>query len=87
MQEQGVYTDKLLLENKKRLSMTGVTNVDGFSEQSLKLTVRQERVIISGENIKITSYNKETGALIADGDFFEIKYSIKRQPALKKLFR
>ena len=87
MQEQGVYTDKLLLENKKRLSMTGVTNVDGFSEQSLKLTVRQERVVVTGDNIKITSYNKETGALIAEGDFFEIKYSAKKQPILKKIFK
>jgi sporulation protein YabP len=87
MQETNFSSEKLLLENKKRLSMTGVSNVDGFSEQSLKITVKSEKVIINGENIKITSYNKDTGALIAEGDFHEIKYSFKKQPILKKLFK
>ena len=87
MQNQTAFIDKLILEDKKRLTMTGVSNVDGFSEQTLKLTVRNEKVVINGENIKITSYNKDMGSLIAEGDFYEIKYNVKKHPILKKLFK
>lgn len=78
---------KLELENRTKLSMTGVETVDGFSEQSLNLTVSGERVKITGENIKITSYNKGTGNLTADGVFGEIKYCYKKQPVVKRLFK
>ena len=39
-------TDKLMLEGRKRLSMTGVTSVDGFSEDYLKLTVGSDGMYV-----------------------------------------
>ena len=80
-------TDKLMLEGRKRLSMTGVTSVDGFSENYLKLTVGSDKVTVNGHGIKITSYNKSNGNLTADGDFAEIKYGVKKQPVMKRLFK
>ncbi len=79
--------DKLALDGRKRLSMTGVDTVDGFSEQSLKLTVNGNKVTVNGSGIKITAFNKATGNLSADGEFCEIKYLGKRQPLVKRLFR
>lgn len=87
MQEQNNNLERLCLEGKKRLSMTGVESVDGFSEQYLKLTVGKNKVFVSGENIKITSYNKNTGTLSADGDFLEIKYGIKKDAFIKRIFK
>ena len=88
MQEQNnIESDKLCLEGRKRLSMTGVDTVDGFSEQCLKLSVSGNKVIITGENIRITTFNKTTGNLSADGDFFEIKYGVKKQPFAKRIFK
>lgn len=80
-------TDKLMLEGRKRLSMTGVTSVDGFSENYLKLTVGSDKVTVNGQGIKITSYNKSNGNFTADGDFVEIKYGVKKQPVMKRLFK
>ena len=80
-------TDKLTLEGRKRLMMTGVTAVDGFTDQILKLTVGENKVQISGESIKITAYNKATGSLMADGLFTEIKYNVKKPPITKRLFK
>ena len=85
--DKAVETDKLTLDARKKLSMTGVINVDGFSETSLKLSLEKTKVLIIGENIKITSYNKDTGNLTADGDFLEIKYNHKKVPLMKKLFK
>ena len=77
----------LCLENRKNLSLTGVESVDSFSEQALKLTVSGSRVIIEGENIKITAFNKESGNLSADGIINEIKYMGKQIPFLKRIFK
>ena len=85
--KNGLETDKLTLEARTRLSMTGVKNVDGFSETSLKLSLEKTKVLIIGENIKITSYNKNTGNLTADGLFLEIKYNHKKAPLVKRLFK
>ena len=79
--------DKILIEGRKRLSMTGVDAVDGFSEQVLNLTVLGKKVRISGENIKITTYNKATGILNAEGLFSEVKYMSKKAPVVKRLFK
>ena len=62
MQEQNVNIDKLCLDGRKKLSMSGVDAVDGFSEQSLKLSVGKNKVTIIGENIKITAFNKSPSA-------------------------
>ena len=79
--------DKLIIECRKQLTLTGVDSVDGFSEQTLNLTVSGVKVKIGGENIKIVSFNKSTGLLVADGVFNEIKYNVKKVPIVKRLFK
>lgn len=79
--------DKLELLGRKRLSMSGVESVDGFTEQTLNLTVAGNKVKISGEGIKITAFNNGTGILCADGNFTEIRYAHKSVPVLKRLFK
>ncbi len=80
-------SDKLSLEGRKKLTMSGVDAVDGFTDQALRLTVGGSKVVIQGENLKITSYNKATGALSADGTICEIKYVGKKAPFLKRVFK
>ncbi len=87
MQQSVVETDNLVLDGRNKLTMTCVEAVDAFSEQTLKLTVKGNKVTIFGENIKITAYNKNTGNLNAEGDFIEIKYNAKKQPLIKRLFK
>ncbi len=86
MQNQEL-TDKLELMGRRRLAMSGVEAVDGFSEQALNLTVSGVKVRITGEKIKITAFNKATGTLMADGVFNEIRYNAKKTPLLKRIFK
>lgn len=79
--------DQLVLDGRKRLQMTCVEGVEGFTEQSLKLIVKGNRVQILGENIKITAFNKASGNLSAEGDFSEIKYNYKKAPLIKRIFK
>ena len=77
----------LTLEGQKRLTMTGVESVDGFSEQSLKLTLAGKRVLVTGSHIKITSFNKATGSLTADGMCDSVRYDAKKGSFFKRVFK
>lgn len=79
--------NRVLIEDRKRLSMTGVDSVDGFSEQILKLSVEGSKVIITGENIKINSFNKSTGNLSAEGHFNSVKYENRKEPLIKRILK
>ncbi len=87
MQNNNQEIDKLCLESRKRLQMSSVEAVDGFTEQVLKLTVSGNKVIINGENIKISSYNKSTGNLTAEGTISEIKYLGPKSSLMKRIFK
>ncbi len=86
MQNQ-IELDKLVLEGRKRLMMTGVEAVDGFSEQLVNLTVTGCKVKITGEKLKITNYNKTSKSLSVEGLVNEIKYNAKKIPFFKKIFK
>lgn len=79
--------NKLILEERKRLNMTGVESVDSFTDTIIKLTVGGSQAQIGGERLKILTYNKSTGDLKVDGFINEIKYNCKKQPILKRLFK
>ncbi len=78
---------KFCLENRRRLSLTGVTSVDGFSDKHLNITLAKERLKIIGDNIKITAFNKSSGNLTADGIFSEFKFIGQNKSLIKKIFK
>ena len=82
-----VENDRLVLENRRKLNMTNVTSVDSYSEQILKLSVRESKVVVSGEKLKIEAYNKGSGNLIVDGIINEIRYNVNKPPLVKRLFK
>lgn len=77
----------LTLESRKKLSMTGVDSVDGFNDQFINLTVLGSKVKVSGEKLKVTSFNEGTGLLAVDGIVNEVKFCCKKVPFLKKIFK
>lgn len=79
--------EKLCLESRKVLNLTAVQTVDGFTDECLKLTVNGKKVIISGEGIKITAFNKATGNLLAEGNFTNIKFGAEKTKFMKRIFK
>lgn len=82
-----IENDKFCLEARRKLTLNGITSVDGFSEKALNLTIGKIKLKVFGENIKITSYNKATGLLTADGKFFEFKYFESGKSLIKNIFK
>lgn len=84
---QNTISNKIILEDRKNLSITGVESVDAFLDQSIKLTIGGSKLTIVGEQLKVISFNKATGNLLVEGHINEIKYNSKKQPIMKRIFK
>lgn len=77
----------LTIENRKRLSASGIEGVRDFSPASFTLIYGEGRIIVSGTDMKITAFSKQTGAFAAVGNFTAVKYAAKGESFAKKLFK
>ncbi len=92
MQEKTVKQDQnLILENRKNLSISGITDVDSFDEKSIELYTQLGELTIQGRELHIDSMSVETGDMTITGDIWAIIYGDKDRKgpisALGKLFR
>ncbi|MBO5571867.1 MAG: sporulation protein YabP [Ruminococcus sp.] len=92
MQEKTVKHDQnLILENRKNLSISGITDVDSFDEKSIELYTQLGELTIQGRELHIDSMSVETGDMTITGDIWAIIYGDKDRKgpisALGKLFR
>lgn len=87
MSQGTIEQNTLLLEDRKKLTLSGVEAVNGFSENVINLTIKGESFKAIGEKLKIVSFNKSNGNFIAEGEFIELKFGAKHTPLLKKIFK
>lgn len=80
----------LILENRKALTLTGVSDVDSFDEQAVVAYTDLGELTVRGENLHISKLSLETGELTLDGEIGSMVYT-ENQPRsagfLSKLFR
>lgn len=76
----------LTLENRKKLSLTGINEVISSSDKELIVKLGDTKLSISGDNISIIKLNAESGELEASGEFAEFNYG-KKIGFLKRIFK
>ena len=77
----------LTVEMQKKITMTGVDSVDGFSETEIRLTVGGKRVRISGSKLKVTAFSQGSGNFTATGEVARVQYGAARGKFFQRLFR
>ena len=92
MQENNVKQNQnLILENRKDLRISGITDVDSFDEKTISLFTQLGELTIQGRELHIDSMSVETGDMTITGDIWAIIYGDKDRKgpisALGKLFR
>ncbi len=78
--EQSVLT----VEQGKRVTLTAVESVDGFSDTAIRLTVNGQRVLVVGSKLKVVSFSQGSGNFMASGEVSQVKYGGK---ALSRLLK
>lgn len=63
------------IDDRKRISITGVTDVGSFHEEQLELFTSYGELIIRGENLQVISLSLEKGELCAEGVISSFSYT------------
>lgn len=80
----------IVLENRKKLVLSGVINVESFEEDSVELKTALGDLSIRGEGLKMESFVSDIGDLVVNGNIYAIVYmndSSKKQGFFNRLFK
>ena len=67
----------LILENREKLSISGVLDVLSFDDQIVILETELGLLTVKGENLRINKLSLDTGEVIVDGEISSLGYSEK----------
>ncbi len=81
----------IILENREKLSVSGVLDILTFDEEEITLETELGQLNIKGENLKVEKLTVDTGEVVARGNFDSIVYSKeivrKKGSFLKSMFQ
>jgi YabP family. len=66
------------------VTVTGVEDVQGFSDDNITLSTTLGTLLIKGKNMHITRYSLEDGKLMIDGEIDSIAYTQSQRPKEKE---
>ena len=89
--EESRTTDKphsLSIENRERMSLSGVEDVSGFDENTVILTTSLGALTIRGDGLHICRIDLELGQLEVQGHVRELSYDepVQRESLWTRLF-
>lgn len=67
----------LILENRSKLSISGVLDVFSFDDQVVILETELGLLTVKGENLRINKLSIDTSEVIIEGDIISLSYSDK----------
>ena len=82
----------LVLENRKKLSVSGVNDVLSFDDQVVIVDTELGLLTVKGENIRINKLSLDTAEVIIEGEILSLVYSQNKQEKstgtiLSKIFK
>ena len=83
---------RLILENRKTSTISGVQDVHSFNEEEILLLTEEGKLQIRGEQLHIKGLNLEKGEANIEGKINSLSYLSKNTPKkeeklLKRMFR
>ena len=73
----------LILENRGKLSVSGVLDVLSFDDQVIIIETELGLLTIKGENLRINKLSIDTSEVIVEGEISFLAYSDKEQEKIK----
>lgn len=70
---------RLQLDNRNRLTMTGVTEVVSFEDTAVVLQTSQGTLTVQGEGLQLKTLSLEGGQVAVDGQVSALVYEEPRQ--------
>ena len=73
----------LVLENRGKLSVSGVNDVLSFDDQVVMVDTELGLLTVKGENIRINKLSLDTAEVIIEGEISSLSYSQNKQEKRK----
>ena len=72
MEEKNIVRKRhsVILEDRKQLSLSGVSDVSGFDEETVVLETELGQLTVKGSCLHINKFSLETGELNLDGNIY-----------------
>ena len=77
----------LFVENRSKLSLTGVTDLESFDEETIYAVTEYGNAVVRGVNLQITRLDLDAGEMSAEGEVESVSYSAMRKKEKKSFFR
>ena len=81
----------IIIENRKALTISGVTDVESFNETSIVLYTELGELTVKGRDLRVNKVSIDNGDLLVEGDIGAVIYGSRdrksTQTLLNKLFR
>ena len=81
----------IILEGRSRLSISGITDVDHFDENTVSLYTQMGEMTVTGKDLHVNDMSVQTGEMNVEGDIWAISYGDRDRHSplsfLGKLFR
>lgn len=78
---------KLCLNERRQLTMTGVTEVVSFDENTVVLQTSLGLLIVQGQQLSLQNLSLEGGQVAVEGTIGALSYEEPRQGGWRRLFR
>ena len=73
---ESLYSESnIFLENRSKIRITGVKDVDSFDDFNISVKTQKGDLIIGGEELKISKLDVESGELLIEGVFNSLFYN------------
>ena len=90
-EERSSASQGIILENRKKLTISGMTDVDSFDEKTICLYTQLGELTVQGTGLHIDSMSIDSGDMTISGEIRSLVYGDdqRRHPltALGRLFR
>lgn len=80
----GMDTGRLTMEARKKLTLTGATEVLRFDEDLVELNTNLGQLTVEGRDLKLKCLSLDTGTLVVEGEISGLRYM---EPGRKRGFR
>ncbi len=73
------FPHNITIDERKNLSITGVTDIGGYDEQTVVAVTSQGELTVKGEGLHIIRMSVDMGELVVEGIINSLQYSELRQ--------
>ncbi|MDO5396475.1 MAG: YabP/YqfC family sporulation protein [bacterium] len=72
-------THGISVDNRSKMTVTGVADVAGFSEEKVEIQTVMGKLIVKGKKLNVNTLNTDTGELKLTGEIKSMDYSDTRR--------